>query len=184
VREHLSSSDINHLQRFFRNTAFRFETLDGYNVPQETEFLERFEAGESHSIAEFEYFAAWLTLVQQATQEGRRIERVRVISEPATGYQRWVMWIGQFAELAGEVIKYITRDDALRAELPVESGDWWLLDSERLLRLEFDESGKPMGGELIHDAGIVLPYCAWRDVAVHHSIRLDDSRGPIRADGP
>ena len=83
-----------------------------------------------------------------------------------------------FAEEAGERISYVSQFDAIHAGLPVAGGDWWLLDSSRLARMEFDETGAPMGGEIVSNPNVVVQHCLWRDIALRHSSGRDDPTTP------
>ena len=51
-----------------------------YNEPYEVESLEKFLAGEPEEIDD--RFRDWLALVRDATAEGKRFSRVRVVSLP------------------------------------------------------------------------------------------------------
>jgi hypothetical protein len=58
---------------------------------------------------------------------------VRVVPEPPTEYLRFGLWLAQFNAGAGEDVRYLTRDQANRLDLPAH--DFWVLDAERLALL-------------------------------------------------
>jgi hypothetical protein len=60
----------------FEHTAFRFEILDRYAVPEEDEAVRRFLAGEPPDPS---LFASWFALVQAATAAGKTIQRVHLL---------------------------------------------------------------------------------------------------------
>ncbi len=153
----------------FEFTAFRLETRDQYTEESEREPLRRFLAGEPPDDA---WFMAWYRTVQQIAAQGRRMTRVRVVSEPHTNYVRFEMDLARRLNApAGEDIRYLPRDRAASLGLPDE--DFWLLDSERVLVLHF--IGDPVVRiELVTDPAAVIRHCRWRDTAWRHAIRLDD----------
>jgi len=170
--ERLTGDDFNRLFRYFSKTAFRLEVQPVYTVNDEQESLEEFLAGEPRPVTEFPFYAAWLHQIRIATLEGRSVERVRVLEEPPTDYQRWEMWSGQYNIAAGEIIRYMTRSRAQSAGLPL-ADDWWLFDRRHLAIMRFGQHGEPMGGEIISDVGVVEQHCSWWDLAVRSSDPAD-----------
>lgn len=86
-------------------------------------------------------------MICEATVEGRRFSRVRVVSEPLTGYSRFGVFCSEHTNAAGEDIRYLTRDQA--ADLP--KYDYWLFDSRLLVKMHFDAEENFLGGEIIED---------------------------------
>lgn len=153
----------------FEHTAFRLETRDRYVDEEEREPLRRFLAGESPDDA---WFMDWYEAVEQIVVGGRRMERVRVVSEPHSDYTRFGMDLARRLNIpAGEDIRYLPRHRAKELNLPDE--DFWLLDSTRATVLHFD-GDVLLGAELVTDPTEVLKRCRWRDVAWHYAIPLDD----------
>ncbi len=62
------------------------------------------------------WFQNWLTMIREATAEGRRFSRVRVVSTPLTDYSRFGVYCSGHTNAAGEDIRYLARDQA--ANLP------------------------------------------------------------------
>jgi hypothetical protein len=172
--QRLTAEDFNNLFRYFTDTAFRLEVQPVYAVTEERESLEEFLAGEPRPVTEFAFYAQWLDRIREVTAQGRRVERVRVLEEPPTDYQRWEMWSGQYNIAAGETIRYITRSRAVEIGLPV-GDDWWLFDSRHLALMRFGDDGEPQGGEIISDPDTVDRHRAWWDLAVAHSIPAEPS---------
>ncbi len=110
-------------------------------------------------------------MIREATAEGRRFTRVRVVSVPLSDYSRFGLWAAQFTSDAGEDIRYLARGKAEKAELP--NHDYWLFDSRKLVRMHFGEEDRFQGGEIIDDAAEVVKHNYWRDVAQHHAVRRD-----------
>ncbi len=145
------------------------EARDRYDADYENESLRKFLAGESDDLP---WMQSWVDLLREATGQGRRFARVRVVSLPLTDYSRFGVWCAQFTNAAGEDIRYLDRSLAETAELP--DCDYWLFDSRLLLRMHFDERDAFLGGEIIDDATEIVKANYWRDAAWHHAIRRDD----------
>jgi hypothetical protein len=115
---------------------------------------------------------SWLDLLREATAQGRRFARVRVVSLPLTDYSRFGVWCAQFTNGAGEDIRYLDRARAGALMLP--DHDYWLFDSRLLLRMHFDDHDAFLGGEVVEDAAEIVQHNYWRDAAWHHATRRDD----------
>ncbi|MFI6242778.1 DUF6879 family protein [Micromonospora sp. NPDC050795] len=166
--EQLTGDDFNHLFRYFTSTAFRLEVQPVYQVAEEQQSIDEFLAGEPRPVTEFGFYAAWLDQIRSVTSQGRRVERVRVLNEPPTDYQRWEIWSGQFNSAAGEVIRYIPRSKAESIDLPIKD-DWWLFDSKRLAVMRFSDRGEPLGGEIFTDPAVVDQHNHWWRLALQNS---------------
>ena len=164
----LTAEEFGRLVQGFEHTAFRLETRERYLDDEEREPVRRFLAGEPPDDA---WFMDWYDAVRQLTAEGRRMERVRVVSEPHSDYTRFGIDLASRLKVpSGEDIRYLPRDRARELGLPDE--DFWLLDSSRVLVLHFD-GDVLLGAELVTDAAEVVRRAYWRDVAWHHAIPLD-----------
>lgn len=126
-------------------------------------------AGEPDDLG---WFQDWLALIRTATTVGRRFSRVRVVTLPLTDYSRFGIWCAQYTNKAGEDIRYLARDDADAVGLPTY--DYWLFDSRKLVRMQFDEADRFQGAELIEDPGEIVQHSYWRDAAWHRAVRRDD----------
>jgi hypothetical protein len=152
------------LFRSFEHTAFRLEVRESYNAPREVESFRRFREGEPVDMS---WAERWFGLIRQATSEGRRFARVRIVSVPLSDYSRFGLWAAQFTSDAGEDIRYLARDVATGLDLP--NHDYWLFDSRLLVRMHFGEQDKFQGGEVIEDPAVVVEHNYWRDAARHHA---------------
>jgi hypothetical protein len=151
----------------FEHTAFRLETRDQYKSTIELQALRQFVAGEPVDMG---WFQDWLTMIREATAEGRRFTRVRVVSMPLTDYSRFGVFCSQHTNAAGEDIRYLTRHNAI--DLP--DYDYWLFDSSKLVRMHFDDDENFLGGELVEDPAVIVQHNYWRDAAWHRAVRRDD----------
>jgi hypothetical protein len=101
--------------------------------------------------------------------DGKRIERVRVVTEPNSDYVRWSLRIAGLNIAAGEDIRYLPRMVAGELDLPNE--DYWLFDSCRVAILRFDGADRLLGVELVEEPTAVVERCYRRDAAWHQAIR-------------
>jgi len=145
------------------------ETRDSYDESYEHEALRRFLVGEPVGP---QWMQSWLDLVREATAQGRRFARVRVVSLPLTDYSRFGVWCAQFTNAAGDDIRYLARARAATINLP--DHDYWLFDSRTLLRMHYDDGDRFLHGEIIDDPEVVVQHNYWRDAAWHYAVRRDD----------
>lgn len=160
--------------RTFEHTAFRLEVRESYNAPREVESFRRFKAGEPVDLS---WAETWFSMIRQATSEGQRFARVRVVSVPLSEYSRFGLWAARRTNEAGEDIRYLRRDLAEQLDLP--NHDYWLFDSRKLVRMHFGEADKFQGGEVIADAAEIVKHNYWRDVAQHHAIDRDEFEAKV-----
>lgn len=114
----------------------------------------------------------WLTMIREATSEGRRFTRVRVVSLPLTDYSRFSYAVAQQNNAAGEDIRYLTRDQAEVAGLP--NHDYWLFDSRKLAMMHFGDDDRFVGAEIVEGPEEIVQHNYWRDAAWHDAVRRDD----------
>lgn len=79
-----------------------------------------------------------------ATARGRRIERVRIITEPQVDYTRWGLSVAPLNISAGEEIRWLPRH-LLEGE-EVTTDDFWLIDRRRVVFTVFTPDGTFSGG--------------------------------------
>ncbi|SRR6266516_2199565 len=156
----LAGEDFVNLFRTFEHTAYRLEVRESY---YEKEQLGQFVAGAQVDLS---YMDDWLVLMASLRAEGKRIERVRVVSQPFSDYTRYGLWLCQYNTRAGEDIRYLLRDNS--AGLP--SHDYWLFDSCRLYLVRFTDEDELLGAEPIEDPATVIQHCFWRDAAWHYAV--------------
>lgn len=116
----------------------------------------------------------WLPNVRKAVAEGRRFERVRVVSIPPSNYTRYGLWSSQQTVGAGEDIRYLLRPKAEEVGLP--NHDYWLFDSRTLVRMHFDDTDdRLINIEIVEgDHTQIVLHNYWRDAAWHHATRRED----------
>jgi hypothetical protein len=107
--------------------------------------------------------------------EGKRLSRVRVVTEPHSDYVRWSMTVARLNIEAGEDIRYLPRRKAEELGLPDE--DYWLFDERYVAVLNLDEGGLLLGAKLIDEPAEVAQRCRWRDVAWRYAIPWEQYAG-------
>jgi hypothetical protein len=171
VTELLAGEAFRRLFDAYQHTAFRLETRDRYVEDEEQEPLRRFLAGEPADDA---WFADWVDDIEAAVAAGKRVERVRVVSEPHSDYTRFGLDLARLNVAAGEDIRYLPRVDAQRLSLPDE--DFWLFDSQTAAILTFADDDRLLGVQVVDDPAAVVQRCQWRDTAWHYAIGWRDYR--------
>ena len=172
MREVLSPEALYEAIWSFRRTAFRLEHQLTYAIPYELAVFMRHSAGGDASPMQVPELREWFKRVSERTCAGGRIERVRVIDDPLTPYQAWEAWCDRWNTDAGEVIGYVHRWRAAEVGLLPSAGpgDWWLLDDELLLILDFDDAGHLIRVERTDDPQTITAARSWRTTAITHSM--------------
>ncbi|MFB8437934.1 DUF6879 family protein [Streptomyces niveus] len=158
-------TEITHLFTEFEHTAWRLETRPGYASDRESPKWQRWKAGQD--VAN-EPPDSWRTNVTEQTALGKRFERVRLVDDPPTEGQRFLLASGLGNVAAGEDIRQLTRAEAVRLDLP--AFDFWLFDSRTLVKFVIDDAGTTLGVRVLEDAASVVRACQVRDIAWHHAV--------------
>ncbi|MFI9719409.1 DUF6879 family protein [Streptomyces sp. NPDC052396] len=163
--ELLNSGEIDRFFRVgFEHTAWRLEPRRAYQVDYESEPYQRFLRGEDPAR---DPDRPWLANMRKQTSLGKRVERVRLIDDPPTAYQRYGLTGVPAALEAGEDVRYLPRSRAGQLGLPLE--DFWLFDSRYAARFHY-EGDRAIGLEVVEDPVRVLAYCQIRDAAWHYAV--------------
>ncbi|MDC0769273.1 DUF6879 family protein [Streptomyces sp. HD] len=174
--ELLPFASISHLFRDFKHTAWRLETRRGYASDRNSPKWPRFFAGED--IAH-DPDNAWRENVRAQSAQGKRFERVRLIDEPPSQGQEFLLASAPSNVAAGEDIRYLTRARAQELRLP--DYDFWLFDSKILARFAFDDEDITLGVYVTEDPAEVLAACQARDSAWHHAVRTEEFVRRVRS---
>ncbi len=153
----------------FEHTAYRLELLSAYAEDSEAAALASFAAGQEPDI--YPGKRGWLEKVRAATATGRIMQRVHVVTEPLSPYLLFeIGWSYSLNVDAGEDIRILLADSA--PAVVTEAGDYWLLDSRTLIRMEYDSRGRLAEISHISDADIIITANYARDTALHHAVPL------------
>ncbi|MFE2020143.1 DUF6879 family protein [Streptomyces sp. NPDC059499] len=152
--------EITHHFAEFQHTAFRLETRRGYATDRQGARYQAFLRGIEPAV---EPAHPWNTNVRERAAQGARFSRVRILDEPPTDGQRFLMATAVGNVEAGEDIRVLPRSEAQRLALP--DFDLWLFDSRVLVRMHIDETDTTFGVEIVDDPAQVLAACRARDAA-------------------
>jgi hypothetical protein len=163
VTAYLNAGEFKAMFAAFETEAFRFEAQREYPLGPGQEDFNRFLAGTPTPPTEYGWLRPWLEELGQFGRAGKSISRVRVLDEPMTDYQRWMLWGAPWLERAGEHIMCMTRSAALQAGLPKH--DWWLFDDSWVVEMHFVQ-GKVGDLMLVSGTQAVDSYRALRHAAL------------------
>jgi hypothetical protein len=163
----ITEDEFSEALRTFKRSAFRVEAQPAYALGDEQADFDRFLAGSPTPPPEMAWYRPWVDQVAQWTRDRKTISRVRVLAEPPTDYQRWLLWGAPWFASIGEDIRYMNHSTAHRIGLPLQ--DWWLLDGERVIVMHFTAEGEVSGKELVTDKEFVASYRMLRDLALENS---------------
>ncbi|KJY18392.1 MULTISPECIES: DUF6879 family protein [unclassified Streptomyces] len=166
--------DIVPLFSEFEHTAFRLETRRGYASDRAGARFQGFMRGIPPTS---EPEDPWHVNVRAKAEEGARFSRVRLVDDPPTDGQRFLM--AAAAANPGEDIRVLARAEAVRLELPAY--DFWLFDSRTLVRFHIDDEDVTTGVEVVDDPAEVLAACRARDRAWPLSTPSDEAWARVRS---
>jgi len=138
------------LFRTFERTACHLELKDSYHTPHETGPFDRFMKGQPDDFA---WHQPWLRLVGEATQAGKSISRVRVVTVPHSDYVHWGLTVAPLNIRAGEDVRWLPRH--LTGGINFPSDDYWLFDDNRVVFTVFEDDGSFAGGMETFDSGVI-----------------------------
>jgi hypothetical protein len=176
--ELLQGEAFDDLFRTFAREAFHLEVQDTYHTPDESGPFNLFLTGQADGFA---WHQPWLNLVRDVNATGKRIRRVRVVSEPHVDYTRWGLTVAEHNIAAGEDIRWLPRHLIDSAELTGD--DFWLFDDDRVVFTVFEPGGRFAGGAVTTDPTIVERCRAVRDRVWQAAIpHLEYTKsGPVHA---
>lgn len=99
--------------------------------------LARFLAGEDDG--DTGWLEPWFDTVRAGTAAGKSFRRARIVSEPVTDYQKWLLKDTHLYVEAGEDIRWVPRRLVSTVALP--GNDFWLFDDELVVFILFAGSG-------------------------------------------
>ncbi|MEU9172204.1 DUF6879 family protein [Streptomyces sp. NPDC048420] len=169
-------ASISHLFQDFKHTAWRLETRRGYASDRKNPKWPLFLAGEDIGSAPDN---SWRENVRAQTAQGKRFERVRVVDEPLTQGQEFLLASAPSNITAGEDIRNLTRAQARELRLP--DHDFWLFDSKIVARFAFDDDDTTLGVYVTEDPAEVLAACQARDAAWHFAVRTEEFARRVRS---
>jgi hypothetical protein len=158
----------------FTRSAFRLEALPHYagaaDEPRFDAFL-RYEPLPDRSVRT----SPWLRRLAVTTAAGKAWQRVRVLDQPLSEYERFELIAYVESAAAGEEIRI-----ADRAALPADvrpRRDFWLFDAgtsgAAAALMDYDQDGRYLGSEVTSDLAVIRACMADRDLAIARSVPLN-----------
>lgn len=167
----LTGKQFDELFDNYQYTARRLEPRDRYNTGLSTEPLQHYLAGE---LSDYSFMNRWTGKVGGWAAQGKRMARVRVVTEPLTDNARFSLHIARLNVAAGDEIRYLPRQRAQELELGLPDEDYWIFDATTAAIINFDEDDRPVGHELIEDPAEIVARLHWFDAAWHHSVSREE----------
>ncbi|MEE1834920.1 DUF6879 family protein [Streptomyces sp. SP17KL33] len=153
----------------FQHTAWRLETRRRYASDEATDTYAQFiDTG----AAQWDLDDPWCQNRRRQAAEGKRVERVRVVDDPPTTGQLFLLDNAKRNSAVGEDIRNLSRAEAQRLQLPDE--DFWIFDSRLVALLNFDDADNLVDVELITEPAEVVRYAQVRDAAWHFAVPFEE----------
>ncbi|WP_251093887.1 DUF6879 family protein [Streptomyces sp. Caat 7-52] len=154
----------------FEHTAWRLETRRRYASDEANDRWDQFiETGSvTEDWSEDTPTSGFRKTIRDQRAQGKRVERVRLVDQPPTTGQRYLLEGARWNIKSGEDIRNLWRADAERLQLPAE--DFWLFDSRLIALLRFDDEDQLTHVDLITEPAEVVRCCMVRDAAWHHAV--------------
>ena len=166
----LSREEFAGLFTSFDASAFRLETLPEYRVESEAAEFALFLQGKPLPPDSNE---AWCRVVSDATQAGKRMQRVHVVPRRLTPYLRFeIEWGYLYSAEAGEEILLLVHDQPGQVFGAWPVHDFWVFDDRTYVRMHYDESGRFLFGERIDDPVAVAAYRRVQAGALERAVSL------------
>lgn len=146
----ISYEELTDLINSFSREALHLEMRDSYGTAAELPHLAKWEAGEPDDA---EWLRPWFDRVRTATEAGKVFRRARIVSEPVSDYQRWVLKDSHLFVDAGEDIRWIPRSRVSAVSLP--GNDFWLFDDEVVVFLIFAGNGLVVDRQKTTDPAVI-----------------------------
>ncbi len=171
VPDIISLAEFDRLFTQFEHTAWRLETRRRYASDEVTDTYRQFLAGSPVDWTGVD--AAWCQERREQVALGKTFGRVRIIDQPPTPGQLYLLDNARRNSAVGEDIRSLQRGDAERLRLPAE--DFWIFDSRLVALLGFDDDDQLVNVELITEPVAVNRYAQARDAAMHYAVPYQDA---------
>ncbi|MFD3972512.1 DUF6879 family protein [Streptomyces cyaneofuscatus] len=161
--------EFEELFRTFDHSAWRLESRQRFASDEATDTYRQFI---ENGTVDWDEDDPYCELIRSQTAQGKRVERVRIVDQPPTTGQRYLLDNAKRNSALGEDIRNLWRADAERLRLPSE--DFWLFDSRLAAKLRFDDEDNLVDVELITEPVEIVRYSVIRDTAWHHAVPYEE----------
>jgi hypothetical protein len=173
--EAITSARRDNLIGTFKRTAIHLETRDVCATNIEKDRFRQWLAGQPLNPAdEAEWWRPWLTMMRKNMDAGKKMRRLRIVSEPVTDYIKFEWLDTKKLVSAGEEVRWLPRRHVSTLLLP--GNDFWLFDDETVVFTHFSGDGNVLGYELDTDPDVVGRCMATFEAAWPMAIPHDEYR--------
>ena len=148
--ESISYEALTSLFTSFRREALHLEMRDSYGTAAEIPHLAKWQAGEPDDT---DWLQPWFDTVRAGVRVGKAFRRARIVSEPVSGYQKWVLKDSHLFVEAGEDIRWVQRSRVSTVALP--GNDFWLFDDRIVVFLIFAADGQVVDRQQTDDRSAI-----------------------------
>jgi hypothetical protein len=159
----ISAEEFQELFRTAGRSVKRLEMRRRTHIPAEQPEFRAFLTGDLPEVRESGLPNWWTEMVNAHKVAGHVFRRVRVMDDPLTDYNRFMIWGARRNIDAGEDIRFLAM--AAANELGLPDHDFWVYDSERMVELRFTDDGRIVGYDLFADLDSVARHEEWIDRA-------------------
>lgn len=152
----------------FHAEAWRLETLPTYNVPQESEEVRAFLAGER--IDPRTHVNEYTEDLKRVRSEGKNKGRVHVLTRPLSTYLRYEFMYYLPHAWAGEDIRIMDVTDRDNPLAGVQ--DFWLFDKREVVLMNYQDDGTQISREVYE--GDVTPYLEYQRIALVEAVPFEE----------
>ncbi|MBC6450311.1 hypothetical protein GPZ80_24440 [Actinokineospora sp. HBU206404] len=118
---------------------------------------------DGRTLPESQADQAWEAYIRGLRAADIAFERVRMVHEPPTEYQRWIYTTTARNVRIGEDVRWLSESDCRRLEMPAD--DFYLIDDQRVAVLRFDRLGEMVAIDVADDSDTLALYRTYRDRA-------------------
>lgn len=159
-----------------RESAVHLEMRDHYDDPDEAPRVAAWKAGHRPDPGNrASWWRPWLDMVAETVERGVEVRRARIVSEPVSGYTRY-LYDGTFTNIAaGEQVRWLPRRQV--SDLALPGNDYWLFDG-RLVRFGYFSGEGTYLGDEVTDEPAVAKLCGdafesvWARATPHEDYRI------------
>lgn len=172
--QRLPPGEIGQLFAAVRHSCWRWECQRHYAVDEAE--LQAWRDG--RILPESQEDQVWEAYVSGLRAADIAFERVRMVHEPPTEYQRWIYTTTDRNVRIGEDVRWLSESDGRRLAMPPD--DFYLIDDQRVAILRFDRVGEMVAIDVADDQDALALHRTYRDrawaVATKHHL-YDPSHG-------
>jgi hypothetical protein len=157
--------------QLFHASAWRLEALPAYGTAEsDPAFAAYLRLDHLPPLAERPAKQAWMAAVREATAVGKQLGRVHVLRRPLSPYLAYELATYPENVEAGEDVRIADLDE--HPQLARLGRDFWLLDDQLVLLMDYDSQGRFQALTPTRDPAVLADCQRQRDLAVACSVPL------------